>query len=299
MRRIPLLTVLALASISACTAPGPRADVTADAPADVPSDPAPIALATTGNATPATPPPAVPVPAPNVASTPTDVPRRGLALPRGWDTLSTPAFEDVFDRWNPAGEPGRLETSALDELQAALEGARPRSLRAVLLLSASGAAEAREVLRARLERRIRTGDPDLPAVDVAAAAALGKARDPSPTLASALEELAIGRRPHPVLAVRVECAVSSLALGRDAVVGYLLAVLAEGTPAVRERPGATLGAASIDELIFAQWRASTALAGRAGIDNPYRPEAGAVERARAAADIERAVSAKTNPGSRP
>lgn len=288
MRRIPLHSVLALTAISACTAPVPRADVPAE-------------RMSTGIAPQPTAPAVVPVPAASapVPAPVVDVPRRELALPRGWDTLPTPAFEDVFDRWNPTGEPGRLDAGALDELRAALEGPSPRSLRAVLLLSASGADEARDVLRARLERRIRTGDPEVPAVDVAAAAALGRVRGPSPVVASALEELAIGRRPHPVLAVRVECAVSSLALGRDAVVAYLFTVLDEGTPQVRERTGPTSGAASIDELIFAQWRASTVLARRGQIENPYRPEAAAVDRARAAAELQRAVSAKTNEGSRP
>ncbi len=279
MRRIPFLTVLACALISACAAHTPHADLPAE----------PVA---TGIEEPRA--------APAVVSRPeADAPRRELALPRGWDSLSTTAFEDVLERWNPSREPGRLDALALDELRAALESPSPRSLRAVLLLSASGALEALEVLRARLERRIRTGDPDIPAVDVAAAAALGRAPDPSTALASALEELAIGRRPHPVLAVRVECAVSSLALGRDGVVDFLIAVLLEGTPAARERGGSAHGAASIDELVFAQWRASTALAHRAVIDNPYRPEASAVDRSRTAAELERAVLAKMSAGSEP
>ncbi len=280
MRRIPILTVFALTAICACAAHAPRTDL----------PPEPVSTVVT-----APPPISAVVPARSV-----DIPRRALALPRGWDSLTTPAFEDVLDRWNPSREPGRLDDAALDELRAALEGQSPRSLRAVLLLSASGALEAHEVLRARLERRIRTADTDVPAVDVAAAAALGKVLDSTPTLGSALEELAIGRRPHPTFAVRVECAVSCLALGRDGgIVDFLLAVLLEGTSDTRRRPASARGAATIDEMVFAQWRAATALARRAEIDNPYRPEASAVDRVRAAGELERALSARTIGGSRP
>ena len=224
-------------------------------------------------------------------------PRRDLALPRGWATLGAAAFEAAFERWNPTREAGRLDAASLDELRVALEGPSPLALRAVLLLAASGAPEAASLLLDRLERRIRSGVPDLPAVDVAAAAGLSRASDPSGALARALADLANGRRPHPVLCVRVECAAASLALGRVDMTTFLAAILQDGTEAALQLPASARGAMGIEEMAFAQWRASSTLAQYAHIENPYRPEASAVDRANAAAEIVRAVRAASTKGS--
>jgi hypothetical protein len=237
--------------------------------------------------------------------------RRDLALPLGWDTLPIAAFEEALAPWNPDGAPGRLSPDALAQLGLALDGESARGLRAVLLLASSAAPEARDVLVGRLERRIRTATKAFPAVDVAAAAALGVAFGPEDAFESApadaaqraraaarsalagrLDQLARGPRPHPLFVVRVECAAASLALGRSAATTFLLVALREGTPRQDPRPTWVRAALSIDELTFAQWRASEALAQRAGIANPYRPELSAFERERIAGEMERVLAAR-------
>lgn len=235
-------------------------------------------------------PPVAPEPPPQVAPV---VARRDLALPLGWETLPAAAFEEALARWNPQGATGRLDADALAQLGRALDGATPRALRAVLLLAHSAAPEAWDALVGRLERRVRPADDAFPAVDVAAAAALARARDAgSEVRAAVLEELGRGRRPHPLLPVRVECAAAALELGRETASTFLLSVLREGTEAQDRRVNWPRGAGRIEDLAFAQWRAASALARRAGVPDDYRPEASAVDRARAADELERALLAR-------
>jgi hypothetical protein len=302
MTRVLVSVLLASGWIAACAAtPPPKA------PGSGARDPAEHAGRPTSEA----------ARAPSVArSSPGDAPagpdpRRDLALPLGWDTLPIAAFEEALAPWNPAGSPGRLAPDALAQLGRALDGETPRALRAVLLLASSAAPEARDVLILRLERRIRSAANAFPAVDVAAAAALGAAFGPTDefesaavdaaqraraaarsALAGRLDQLARGPRPHPFFVVRVECAAASLALGRSASAGFLLVALREGTPLQDPRATWVRSALSIDELTFAQWRASEALAHRAGIANPYRPELSAFERERIAGEMERALAAR-------
>jgi len=224
--------------------------------------------------------------------------RRDLSLPLGWDTVAPVAFEEALARWNPEGAVGRLDGDTLALLGRALDGDTPRALRAVLLLAHSAAPEARDPLLARLERHIRPAGDDFPAVDVAAAAALarrpGLAREEAePARAAKLDELARGRRPHPLLVVRVECAAASVALGGRGASAFLLAILREGTSAFDPRPSWVRGGTALDDLAFAQWRAAEALARAAGVVNTYRPELSAVERARIAGELERALAART------
>ncbi|MBL8862895.1 MAG: hypothetical protein JNK02_12930 [Planctomycetes bacterium] len=268
MRRIPLLAAL-LTVGAGCRAPAPV--------------PAPLAV----------PRPEPRASEPRAASEagPEPPARFELALPAGWSALRPAAFEEALARWNPLGLPGALEARDLDDLVRALDGGVDVALRAVLLLAASRAPEARAALRARLERRLRTAEATFPAVDVAVAAALGRVGEPAE--AAALEDLARGRRPHPRLAVRAECAAASLALGRAGTAPLLLALLREGTPAQAARPAFPRGVEPLESLGFAQWRAAEALAQHVGVPNPYRPEAPAAERARAAQELERALAART------
>lgn len=265
-----------------------------------------------------TPPPASNTPARSdlgadgaQAAAPTEQPDRGvldarrtLALPVGWDTLSSAEFEAALAPWNPDGAPGRLDLDALAQLNRALDGEASRAVRAVLLLASSASPEAWEVLLSRLERRIRTSTDAFPAADLAAAAALARARDEfSYARSTRLDELARGRRPHPLFVVRVECAAASLALGREDMTTFLLAVLREGTPSQDARPpwvrasiqsGAS--ATAQDFLAFAQWRAAEALVPYAEVARTYRPELSAFDRERIAGDIERALASRSTSG---
>ncbi len=223
--------------------------------------------------------------------------RRDLALPLGWDTLPLAEFEAALAPWNPDGAPGRLDPDALAQLGRALDGESSRAVRAVLLLASSASPEACDVLLSRLERRIRTSTYAFPAADVAAAAALARARDGSSfARATTLDELARGRRPHPLFIVRVECAAASLALGREEVTAFLLAVLREGTPSQDTSPPWLRASIPPDALAFAQWRAAAALAPYADVARTYRPELSAFDRERIAGDIERALSSRSTSG---
>lgn len=293
MSRPVVLAAIACAWIQACAAAPPEIPAPTAVPSAAPessrTEPAAPALAGSSEDRGATRTDAI--------AAPGQVARRDLALPFGWDTIPAAAFEEALARWSPEGAVGRLDGDALALLGLALDGEPTRALRAVLLLARSAAPEAREVLLARLERRVRPATDAFPAVDVAAAAALARpASADGPALAAALDELARGRRPHPLLVVRVECAAASLGQGRAGASAFLLAVLREGTAAMDPRPAWVRGATSIDDLAFAQWRASDALARSAGIANPYRPELSAVERARIAGEIERALVARTTSG---
>ncbi len=255
--------------------------------------PAPIASATPAASgataleagTPAQQTPAEAAPTPPVP--------RALALPHGWGALAPAEFEEALARWNPDGEPGRLDAEALALLARTLDQEPPRALRAVLLLAHAADPAADAALLARLERRVAPADYAFPAVDVTAAAALARRPSESGTAAAqveqraaVLEELAHGRRPHTMMAVRTECAASALRLGRTAAIAFLLGVLREGTPAREPRPSWTRGETRTEDLAWSQWRAAEALAERAGIPSAYRPEGPANERAQVALVLE-------------
>jgi hypothetical protein len=256
------------------------------------------------------PPPAVSAPpaqqAPATAA-PAPPAERALALPHGWDASPTADFEEALARWNPAGEPGRLDADSLALLARALDQEPPRALRAVLLLAHAHDPAADAALLARLERRIAPADYAFPAVDVTAAAALARVPAGSPAAAeqaaqhaAVLEELAHGRRPHTMMAVRTECAASALRLGRTGAIAFLLGVLREGTPAREPRPTWTRGETRTEDLAWSQWRASQALSERAGVPAAYRPEANAIERAQIALELEQILTgARPSPPSIP
>ena len=202
-------------------------------------------------------------------------------LPAAWNTASDLAFERALDGWLPPGSVVRLAPNDLASLSAALDGADATAVRAAVLLARTRDPKAGEALLARLERRV-PGSADADAVDVVAACAFAEGT-PAANAAARLAELAAGKRPHPDLCARVECARSALALGRDGVIGYLLQVLRTATTA-----GKPLGPDdSPSDLAFAQTRAAEALAQRAGTDVRFRPEAAVRHREAEATRLEK------------
>jgi hypothetical protein len=82
--------------------------------------------------------------------------------------------------------------------------------------------------------------------------------------------------------VRVECARSAIALGRDDSIPYLLTVLRIGTTA-----GRVLGRDENEyDLAWAQVRAAEALSARAGTEVRFLPEASVRDREKEAARLE-------------
>jgi hypothetical protein len=215
---------------------------------------------------------------------PAELPRAPeFEVPAGWEGLTDLAFERALDGWLPPDEKRRLTPAGLAALEHALEPGDATAVRAAVLLARTRDPLAGEVLLARLEKRFAppAGATERDAADVVAAAAFAQgtsARDPGARLAG----LAVGRRPHPDLGVRVECARSALQLGRDQVIPYLLQVLRVGTAAGRALPGAE----RVDDLAWAQVRASEALSARAGTPCRFRPEASVREREEEAARLE-------------
>ena len=236
-------------------------------------------------------PRAEPSPAPSVAAQATTLPPPvpTWVLAPGWDRGSLASFEADLERWFPSGSPRRIDPEGRTELSRALDRNDDVAVRAALLLARSLDPAAGEELLARLERRIERaedqGAGDAPDVVAAAAFARGAA---AANAARRLEGLARGSRPHPDLEVRVECAASALALGRDAVVPFLARVLREGTAAAKDPPDWKRGS----EVGWAQARAADALARRAGVATDYLPEASAAAREAEAARLEGLLAPK-------
>ena len=211
-----------------------------------------------------------------------------------WSTNTALAFERALEVWLPEGRAVRLTAASLAMLSAALERSDPIAVRAAVLLARSRDPDAGEVLLARLEQRITHGaspnrafdpetedaasrrpapfsadaGPDLDASDVVAAAAFADwtlAMD----AAQRLQALAIGPHPHPDLEVRVECARSALALGRDAVIPFLVRILREGTSQATSAPDYDRTQA----FDWVQMRAAEALSARAGVACRFRTQA--------------------------
>jgi hypothetical protein len=193
------------------------------------------------------------------------------------------AFERAIDGWFASGEARSCAAKDLAVLEDALDGADATAVRAAVLLARTQDAQAGEVLLKRLEKRVQVppGKLEADAADVVAAAAFAQGA-PAANAATRLASLGAGKRPHPDFAVRVECACSSVRLGRDEPIAYLLQVLRTGTTAGRtlsadERPG---------ELAWAQVRAAEALSARAGTDVRFLPEASVRDREKEAARLE-------------
>jgi hypothetical protein len=266
--RVRTILVAVLLAASACRSPAksPSTEVASDASGTAPvTSPAPSLVPAPKNSPPAPLPPE-------------------WVLPASWRNASDLAFERALDGWLPAGSARRLSPNDLATLTLALDGADTAAVRAAVLLARTRDPRAGEALLARLERRVAPppGSSDQDAVDVVAACAFVEGT-PATNAAARLAELAAGKRPHPDLCARVECARSALALGRDNGIGFLLQVLRTATTA-----GKPLGPEdSATDLAFAQTRAAEALAARAGTESRFRPEASVKDREAEATRLEK------------
>jgi hypothetical protein len=230
-----------------------------------------------------------PAPAPPVPSAAVEPEPRTVELFAEWDHAPREEFEIGARAWLAGGARVRLHSESVTELTSALAQGGERSVRAAILLAKSGDPRAHEVLLVRLEQRLDREadlDPTGDACDVVAAAAL-RAPDPSVRECGArLEALATSPKPHPDLEVRVECAVSALALGRTRTIAFLLRVLREGTSAQTARVDWKRGG----DITFAQTRAADALARYAGVASEFSPHASMAARAAEADRLERILT---------
>lgn len=204
-----------------------------------------------------------------------------LVLPAGWETLPRRSFELELVRWVPAAESRRPSAADLARLASGLSAGGETAARAALVLARARSHSALEVLLAFLERRVASPD-DAASVVAAAAPRLLPERSAGPRLAA----LAQGRDPHPRLRVRVECAASAVRVGRDEVLGWLVAVLRLG--ASRPLPVPTPGE---DELAEVQERAAEVLGERLGEPVRFEPYASAADREREAARLQARIAA--------
>lgn len=210
-------------------------------------------------------------------------PVREFEAPAGWESLSNLEFERAIDAWLPAGETRRASEATLADLRRALGGLDMIAVRAAVMLARTQDPAAGEVLLERLEQRVAPPprETQRDAADVVAAAAFGAGMSARKAPAR-LNGLVTGRRPHPSLSVRVECARSAITLGRDDPIPFLLSVLRVGTPA-----GNVVGAEeNVDDLAWAQVRAAEALAARAGTKSRFLPEGSVRQREEEAARLE-------------
>lgn len=214
---------------------------------------------------------------------PGDPPVALFEAPAGWESLTDLAFERAIDGWLPEGEARRVSETTLADLRRALGGPEITAVRAAVMLARTRDPRAGEVLLSRLEQRVAVPplESQRDAGDVVAAAAFA-AEMRARVEAARLNSLAIGRRPHPSLAVRVECARSALALGMDTPIPYLVSVLRMGTTAGR----VAAGEENQDDLAWAQVRAAEALASRAGTKSRFLPEGSVKEREEEASRLE-------------
>ncbi len=202
-------------------------------------------------------PEAPPAPAPPVE----------CAVPANWEGMDSVAFERLVHAISAAGG-SRWNAAARMELSQALTRADPGSVRAAVLLAHDPGPDSMEVLLARLEARVRAGSRAREGADIIAAAALegrvGESRR------ARLLELVDGKRPHPDLEVRVECARILAIDGSDEVLPFLFRVLRVQTPdqeldAPDWEPTTT--------LYWVKFRAAEALSARAGLPMSFQPDA--------------------------
>lgn len=255
--RAPLRVGLALAALAACRAP---AASTAD---------------------PATPGEHGPTETGAVATAP-----RMVDLPTDWHTRGRHAFERwLADAFAPAG-PATVGDAEVALLAGALAGFDERAVRAALILAhADGSLPARDALVRRLAERAVAPDRPSDAADVVAAAGLATRAD-GRAVAPALVELAVGAEPHPDLEVRVECAATALAFGHAEVVPFLLRVLRELTPAMRDDPPDWEPKTT---MAWSKSRAAHALSLAAGLPLAFRPDAPVAVQMREADRLEAAL----------
>jgi hypothetical protein len=203
-------------------------------------------------------------------------------LPSGWDTLPPYAFEELIAREFGGEREVRFGGQAYRTLRESLDRMDETSVRAALLLAHSRHEKSGERLLRRLLARAEGPEVGSDAGDVTAAAALARLPRAEELYLEKLVVLARGARPHPDLEVRVECAVSALALGDDSVIPFLLQVLRIGTFAGQtdERDFAVS-----ERTAWARGRAASALSRRAGVPDTYQPDGSIADREREAARL--------------
>lgn len=226
-----------------------------------------------------------PVPGPEPAAPPVRPPAAPAVTPRelpeGWDRVAPLLFEDALESVLRAGA-GPWSEAALADLEQGLRGQGGVAVRAAVLLAHSPDPTATEALIARLEERAVAPARGLDAGDLVAAAALA-GRGLESGVPQRLEALAVGGEPHPDLEVRVECARSALAGGRDGVVPWLVKVLRALTPAEADDPPDW---ERVETLAWAKSRAAEALSRRAGVPCTFRPDASWADQMAQASDLE-------------
>jgi hypothetical protein len=217
-----------------------------------------------------------------------DAPKE-VALPADWATSSRESFTADLDRWLPVGGRVRLGADSIVVLSSALWPADETSVRAAAILGRTLDPRAAAALLTRLEARVPERPDILFAGDVVAASAF-TCGTITPDAAARLEALAHAPKPHPVLDVRVECAVASLILGHDGAIPFLLAILREGTPAQDPRPDWTRLDPDDERLLRLQDRAARALSDRVGIECAFRAHASVAARESETARLANLVS---------
>ncbi len=205
---------------------------------------------------------------PPAVAAPATRPTRAYALPGDWSALAPREFEALLAGFPRDGTVTLFSDADLSALGEALRPGDATSVRAATLLAATRDPRAFEVLMRRLEARLPEGTRDL-AGDVVAAAATASVL-PAPEAAARIEALAGGPAPHPALLVRVECALTSLALGRDGVIPFLLDFLREGTAQAVRRPTWRRIDWNDERQLRTQDRVARALCARAGVECRYR-----------------------------
>jgi len=208
-----------------------------------------------------------PAPPPDAARTARATRPELLALRADWGTCDALSFERAVDALPPDG--GLLDERDLAHLGAALGRSDPVALRAAILLGRSADPRAGRALLARLEARDYDRERHADAADVVAAASLAGWAF-APDVPARLAALAVGARPHEDIEVRVECAASALAFGRDEVAPFLLRVLRSQTPAELEDPPDW---ETKRTMAWSKARAALALSARAGVPCSFDPDA--------------------------
>jgi len=206
--------------------------------------------------------------------------------PANWSQLEPYAFEQMLEREMPLGRETPIARAARGELSQALGRMDASSVRAAVMLGRSRHRASLELLLQRLEKRRQGPAIESDAGDVTAAAALALYKGPRKA-GERLEALAVGRRAHPDLEVRVECARAALARGRTGSIPFLLQVLRIDTHAGQrdERDFETSA-----QTAWARSRAAEALSAFAGLPCTWRADASIAERELGAARLAQAVA---------
>jgi hypothetical protein len=206
--------------------------------------------------------------------------------PANWSVLEPYAFEQMLEREMPIGRETPIARAARNELSQALGRMDASSVRAAVMLGRSRHRASLELLLQRLEKRRQGPAIESDAGDVTAAAALALYKGPRKA-GERLEALAVGRRAHPDLEVRVECARAALARGRTGSIPFLLQVLRIDTHAgLRDERDFETS----PQTAWARSRAAEALSAFAGLPCTWRADASIAEREIGAARLAEAVA---------